>query len=93
MSFGKRYCRAAQRSSTNLGQFLQRLVRVVKALAHESPEVVEALVQWVQAFNLEAATDRQVAGDALVALVRKNHCQGRNPRRLYNASPCGRADD
>ena len=57
--------------STNLGQFLQRLVRVVKALAHESPEVVKALVQWVQAFNLEAATDRQVAGDALVALIEK----------------------
>ncbi|MXX40866.1 MAG: N-6 DNA methylase [Gemmatimonadetes bacterium] len=57
--------------NTNLGQFLQRLVRVVKALVHESPEVIEALVQWVQAFNLETATHRQVAGDALVALVEK----------------------
>lgn len=57
--------------NTNLGQFLQQLVRVVKALAHESPEVVEELVQWVQAFNLETATDRQVAGDALVALIEK----------------------
>ena len=57
--------------NTNLGQFLQRLVRVVKALAHESPEVIKVLVQWVQAFNLETATDRQVAGDALVALVEK----------------------
>ena len=57
--------------NTNLGQFLQRLVRVVKALAHESPEVIEALVQWVQAFNLATATDRQVAGDALVALTEK----------------------
>ena len=57
--------------NSGLGQFLQRLVRVVKALAHESPEVIEALVQWVQAFNLEIATDRQVAGAALVALVEK----------------------
>ena len=57
--------------NTNLGQFLQRLVRVVKALVHESPEVIEALVQWVQAFNLETVTGRQVAGDALGDLVEK----------------------
>ena len=57
--------------NTNLGWFLQRLVRVVKALIHESPEVVEALVQWVQAFNLETVIGRQVAGDALGGLVEK----------------------
>ena len=57
--------------NTNLGQFLQRLVRIVEALVHESPEVIKALVQWTQAFNLETITGRQVAGDALGALVEK----------------------
>ena len=57
--------------NTNLGQILQRLVRVIKALVHESPELIEVIVQWVQAFNLETVTGRQVAGDALGVLVEK----------------------
>ena len=61
------------RSTPNgsLGQSLQRLVPVVESLAYESPEAIETLVQWGQAFNLETVTGRQAAGDALAALVEK----------------------
>ena len=57
--------------NSNLGYSLQRLVPVVEDLAYEPPELIEALVQWTQAFNLEIATGRQAAGDALAALVEK----------------------
>lgn len=73
--------------NTNLGQFLQRLVRVVKALVHESPEVPEALVQWVQAFDLETVTGRQVAGDALGALVEKTTAKAKTLREHTTPRP------
>ena len=73
--------------NTNLGQFLQRLVRVVKALVHESPEVTEALVQWVQAFDPETVSGRQVAGDALGALVEKTTAKTETLREYTTPRP------
>ena len=47
------------------------LETVVTNLTRESPAVVETLVRWVQAFDLETAPGRYAAGDALAALVEK----------------------
>ena len=55
--------------NSSLGYSLQRLVPVVEDLASEPPELIETLVQWTQAFNIETVTGRQAAGDALAALV------------------------
>ena len=73
--------------NTNLGLFLQRLARVVEALVHESPEMIEALVQWAQAFNLETVTGRQVAGDALGALVEKTTAKAKTLREHTTPRP------
>ncbi|MYA22294.1 MAG: N-6 DNA methylase, partial [Gemmatimonadetes bacterium] len=57
--------------NSSLGYSLQRLVPVFDELACEPPELIEILVQWTQAFNLDTVTDRQAAGDALATLVEK----------------------
>ena len=62
--------------SSSLGHSLQRLVPVVEDLVCEPPEVIETLIQWTQAFNLETVTGRQAAGDALAALVEETTEQG-----------------
>lgn len=56
---------------SNLGRSLQRLVPIVEDLACEPPELIETLIQWTQAFNLETVSGRQAAGDALATLVEK----------------------
>ena len=56
-------------SSGTLGQSLQRLATVVEGLTREPPEVVEMLVQWGQLFDLETASGKQAAADALAALL------------------------
>ncbi len=73
--------------NTNLGLFLQRLAPVVEVLVHESPEMIEALVQWAQAFNLETVTGRQVAGDALGALVEKTTAKAKTLREHTTPRP------
>ena len=66
------------RPNGSLGQTLQRLVHIVENLVCESPEVIETLVQWCQAFNIETVTGRQAAGDALGALVEKTTAKAEN---------------
>ncbi len=62
--------------NSSLGYSLQRLVPIVEDLASEPPELIEALVQWTQSFNLETVTGRQAAGDALAALVEETTEKG-----------------
>ena len=57
--------------NSSLGYSLQRLVPVVDDLTYEPPELIETLIQWTQAFDLETVTGRQAAGDALATLVEK----------------------
>ena len=63
----------ALRNSPNriIGQFLRRVVSVAEALASESPDAIEVLVNWAKAFDVETVTGKQVAGDALRMLVEK----------------------
>ena len=63
----------ALRNSPNriIGQFLRRVVRVAEALASESPDAIEVLVNWAEAFDVETVTGKQAAGDALRMLVEK----------------------
>ncbi len=62
--------------NSSLGYSLQRLVPIVEDLASKPPELIEALVQWTHAFNLETVTGRQAAGDALAALVEETTEKG-----------------
>ena len=62
--------------NSSLGYSLQRLVPVFEDLACESPELIETLIQWTQAFNLETVTGRQAAGDALAVLVEETTEKG-----------------
>ena len=63
----------ALRNSPNriIGQFLRRVVSVAEALASESPDAIEVLVNWAKAFDVETVTGKQAAGDALRMLVEK----------------------
>lgn len=54
-----------------IGEHLRRVVPVVEDLASESPETLEALVQWCRVFDLESDAGKQAAGDALGMLVEK----------------------
>ena len=60
-----------RRPQGSVGQALQRVVYVVENLTSESPETIKALVQWCQAFDFETGSGKQVAGEALEALIEK----------------------
>ena len=75
--------------SGGLGQSLQRLVAVVEGLTYEPPDVVETLVQWAQIFDLDTASGKQEAGDALAALLdQATEKSAKFGRGLYNAPSC-----
>ena len=60
-----------KKPNSSVGQPLQRVMHVVGDLILESPETIEALVQWCQGFDFDTDSERQIAGKALEVLVEK----------------------
>ena len=54
-----------------IGRYLRRVVPVVEALASESPDAIELLVNWAKTFDVETVAGKQSAGDALRILVER----------------------
>ena len=55
----------------SLGHTIQRLLPVIEELVSEPPEAIERLTQWSKGFELENYPGRQMAVEALEALIYK----------------------
>ena len=60
-----------KKPNSSVGQPLQRVMHVVGDLTLESPETIEALVDWCKGFDFESGSGRQVTGEALEALMER----------------------
>ena len=61
-----------RRPSGSIGQLLQGVIHIFENLTLESPETIEVLIQWCQAFDFETGSGRQAAGEGLETLIEKS---------------------